>query len=180
MNPMEQFNILVTNSHFSYLNYPIKYAGAICPKCHTAHGVTTVVNHDKILWDCSKCHLTITDNTHKFQYWWYHKPMLIARIKIFDIDITLSGGDHYSEGDFSIRKAFIEKYIPTIREPYMLFTPTIISPDGQKMSKSRNNTEYANIPKLIKYSDKFMGHELKLSNKLIENIVDEKYYCYIL
>lgn len=176
--PMEQFNILISNSHFNYLNYPIIYAGAVCPQCYTAHGITSVIDDDTISWACSKCYLKLTDNIDIFQFWWYHKPMLIARIKIFKIDIILSGGDHYSEGDFNIRKAFLNKYTQSTKEPYMLFTPTVIALDGQKMSKGRNNTEYANIQKLIEYTDKFMGQEIIISKKLIDNSTYDKNHSF--
>lgn len=115
-----------------------------------------------------------------FQYWWYHKPMLLARMEIFKVDITLSGGDHFSEGDFNIRKAFIKKYSPATKEPYMLFSPTVVTVDGQRMSKSRNNAQFANIPKLINIADGFEGSEMVLSEDLIEKNINEKDYSYIL
>jgi len=64
--------------------------------------------------------------------------MFLARLEIFKIDIALSGGDHFSEGDFDIRRVLIKKYSPKTKEPKMLFTPTVIALDGQKMSKSKN------------------------------------------
>ena len=179
-NPREQITLLKANSVSKVLKDPVQYAGAICPKCHRAHGVTRVLNDKKISWKCNECKHIQEGDIEQFQYWWYHKPMLIARLEIFKVDITLSGGDHYSEGDYKIRKAYIDRYSPTMREPYMLFTPTILAKDGQKMSKSRNNTAFANIEKLIKIADGFLGSEIVMVDDLIENNVDEKQYSYIL
>ena len=106
--------------------------------------------------------------------------MLLARIKIFKVDITISGGDHFSEGDFKIRKAFIRKFSPTTKEPKMLFTPTVISLDGQRMSKSKHNTYFADVSKLIKTADGFSGSEILIPKDLILYNVDEKDYSYIL
>jgi len=179
-NPREQFEILKANSDKKTLENPIQYAGAICPKCFRAHGKTTVTGDGLISWKCEECHFSVQDNIKNFQYWWYHKPMLIARIKIFKIDITLSGGDHFDEGDFNVRQAFIKKYSPKIKGPRMLFTPTVIAFDGQKMSKSRYNTEFANISKLISATDGLKSKEIILTEDLIEKNVYEKDYSYIL
>lgn len=179
-NPYEQFKILKENSDNETLESPIKYAGAICPSCHRAHGTTAVVNDEMISWICDGCNYSTKDRMENFQYWWYHKPMLLARMEIFKVDITLSGGDHFSEGDFNIRKAFIKKYSPATKEPYMLFSPTVVTVDGQRMSKSRNNAQFANIPKLINIADGFEGSEIVLSEDLIEKNINEKDYSYIL
>ena len=178
--PEDQFEILRSNSDKKTLETPIKYAGAICPKCKRAHGETGVVKNDIISWKCDECGYAKEDSIENFQYWWYHKPMLLARMQIFDIDITLSGGDHFSEGDFNIRKTFIKKYSPKTKEPKMLFTPTAIALDGQKMSKSRFNTEFANLPNLLLAADGFLGDELVLTEDLIAKNIDEKNYSYIL
>lgn len=105
--------------------------------------------------------------------------MLIARIKIFKIDITLSGGDHFSEGDFAIREALIKKYSPTTKRPKMLFTPTVIALNGEKMSKSRKNTAFAKIGKLILAAAKFDGNNLLITKDMISNQIDDRDYSNI-
>ena len=179
-NPREQFEILKANSNNKTLENPIQYAGAICPKCFKAHGKTTVVGDQIISWICGECNYSVQDNMENFQYWWYHKPMLLARMEIFQIDVTLSGGDHFSEGDFNIRKAFLKKYSPKTKEPRMLFTPTVVTLKGERMSKSRNNAEFADILKLINATDGFKEKEIMLTEDLIEKNVNEKNYSYIL
>jgi len=62
----------------------------------------------------------------------------------------------------------------------MLFTPTVVTLEGERMSKSRNNTEFANILKLINVADGFKGGEIMLTEDLIEKNVNEKDYSYIL
>ncbi len=179
-NPREQLEILKANSNKKTLEDPVQYAGIICPECHRAHGKSQALENGNVFWKCNECSCEKEGELKQFQYWWYHKPMLLARLEIFNVDITLSGGDHFSDGDFGIRKAYINKYSPSTKEPYMLFTPTVLSADGQKMSKSRNNTEFANISKFIKAVDGYMGNEIILTEDLIEKNVDEKNYNYIL
>jgi len=179
-NPREQLELLKANSDNETLEDPVQYAGAICPKCHRAHGTTQVLEDNSILWACSECKYKQKGNIEQFQYWWYHKPMLLARMEIFKIDITLSGGDHFSEGDFNIRKAYIRKFSPNTKEPFMLFTPMVVAEDGQKMGKSRNNTEFADIAKFIKAVDGFKEKDFVLTEDLIQKNVNEKKYSYIL
>lgn len=179
-NPKEQLEILKSNSDKKTLESPLKYAGAICLKCFRAHGETTVVGDEVISWVCDECHYSTQGDMKNFQYWWYHKPMWLARMEIFKVDIALSGGDHFSEGDFNIRKAFIKKYSPTTKEPLMLFTPTVLTSEGDRMSKSGNNAEFANIIKLINTTDRLKDKEIRLTEDLIEKNVDEKNYSYIL
>jgi len=178
-DPYEQLEILKENTEFEVLESPVSYGGAICPKCHLAKGETKVLNNgEKIRWTCGSCGYGIEGKMEDFQYWWYHKPMLLARLNIFDIDITLSGGDHYNEGDFNVRRAFIRKFSPLTKEPRMLFTPTLLALNGQKMSKSRNNTEFADITKLIDFVDRNEEAEIPISEELILRNIDEKDYCY--
>lgn len=178
-NPKDQLKILKKYSGKETLDKPISYAGVICPECRSAHGKTSVVEDNLIQWECSDCDAKTKDNFKNFQYWWYHKPMLIARIKILKIDITLSGGDHFSEGDFKIREALINKYAPGIKEPKMIFTPTVIALNGEKMSKSRNNTNFADIKKLISVAVNFDKKDFYITRDLILDKLDEKDYSSI-
>ena len=62
----------------------------------------------------------------------------------------------------------------------MLFTPMVVAEDGQKMGKSRNNTEFADIAKFIKAVDGFKEKDFVLTEDLIQKNVNEKKYSYIL
>jgi hypothetical protein len=148
-NPLKQFQIYKNVSNFPVLDSPIGYASAVCPKCKKAHGTTKYID-GKIHWKCSDCSFEKIDDYENFDYWWYHKMLLIGRIKLFKFDILLSGGDHFSENDFDIRKALIKEFLPDIKVPKMLFTPTLLSPlDNKRMSKTKFNIVYADLVKLI-------------------------------
>lgn len=179
-NPNEQLEMLKKYSGKEALESPISYAGVVCPKCKKSHGKTSIIEDDIIQWECSSCGAKVRNHFKNFQYWWYHKPMLIARIKILKIDITLSGGDHFSEGDFKIRKAFIRKYSPKTKEPKMIFTPTVIALNGEKMSKSRNNTVFADIKKLILTIADFNKKDFYITKDLILDKLDEEDYSNVL
>jgi len=182
LNPLDQSQIFKKYSRMELLEKPIAYAGAICPLCKKSHGKTNVIDIQKkiIKWECSTCSTKIINPLKMFDYWWYHKPLLVARLKIFDIDITLSGGDHFSEGDYMIRKKMIEYFDDSIKIPRMLFTPTLLSPlNNERMSKSRNNTVYADLEKLINFARVYSGHEFRMPNEAVMNINDDEYekYC---
>ncbi|MBI4185662.1 hypothetical protein HY524_01260 [Candidatus Berkelbacteria bacterium] len=165
-HPREFFELFKANSDKETLDAPIQYATATCPVCHSARGETVCVDADTVTVKCVMCQSKTTGRMEDFQYWWYHKPLLLARLKAFDVQLTLSGGDHFTEGDFNIRRALIERYAPSYIEPRMLFTPTLIAENGQKMSKSRNNTRIANTNTLLATLDGFMGEELQITESL--------------
>lgn len=175
-NPEEQAEIFAKYSGKEVLKSPIQYAGIICTKCKRAHGKTTVYSLKRIIWKCNECGFDKTDTYKSYDYWWYHKAMLTARLKILKVQIAMSGGDHYSEGDYNIRRKFMRKYFRNFKEPVMLFCPTLVAKDGQKMSKSRNNSEYADIKKLIDVAETNFGDEIKISDSLIKKIKNEKEY----
>lgn len=150
INPQSHAEIFKKYSGKEVLDSPIKYAGIICPKCKKAHGETVVVSPKKIKWTCSECKYKTEGPYEKYDYWWYHKAMLASRLRIFNIKVAMSGADHYNEGDYNVRRHFFKKYFPNFPEPVMLFCPVLIARNGQKMSKSRKNTETVDILKLIK------------------------------
>lgn len=179
-NPNDQLKILKEYSGKETLESPVSFAGVVCPQCRKSHGKTSVAEDGFIEWQCAKCDEKRKSEIQNFQYWWYHKPMLIARINIFKIDITLSGGDHFSEGDFKIREAFIQKYSPETKEPKMVFTPTVIALNGEKMSKSRNNTTFADMEKLILAAANFDERDFYITQDLVSDKIDEKDYSSVL
>lgn len=174
-NPKKQSQIFAKYSGKEVLRDPIKYAGVVCPKCKKTHGDTSVIKN-KIMWICSSCGYKKIDDYKNFDYWWHHKAMLVSRLKIFKTQITMSGGDHYSEGDFNIRRKLMKIYFEKINEPLMLFCPTLISDDGQKMSKSRRNTHYINAKKLAEICENNFDSEIIIRKDLIEKIKNEKDY----
>jgi lysyl-tRNA synthetase class I len=177
-NPEEQAKIFAKYSGKEVLKSPIQYAGVICPKCNRAHGKTTVYSARRILWECNDCGFKNEGKYESYNYWWYHKAMLTARLKILKVQVAMSGGDHYSEGDYNIRRKFMHKYFRKSKEPVMLFCPTLIARDGQKMSKSRNNSEYTEIKKLIEVAASNYKSEVMISDDMIKKVKNEKeYYC---
>jgi lysyl-tRNA synthetase class I len=178
-DPQTQIEIFKKYSGKETLDAPIQYASAVCPNCKRTQGKTTVVENDRIHWECSNCNTNMTGDFTDFQYWWYHKPLLLARIKVFKMDILLSGGDYFGEGDYGIRRAFIQKYAPEVTEPKMLFAPMVIAFDGTKMSKSRGNTNHGNIKKLILAAAECDQDNFYITNDLILDKRDEKDYSSI-
>ena len=176
--PLDQARIFQNFSEKEVLREPISYAGMICPACYRAHGNTSIENtQDKIIsWQCADCHHTTSGIFQEFDFWWYHKPLLVARLKIFNIDITLSGGDHFSEGDYMIRKEMIKYFDPSIKIPKMIFTPVLLSPiDGERMSKSKGNHVFADSDELINIARTCRSDKITLPQNLIMNVNDEQY-----
>lgn len=168
-NPLEQADIYKRFTDKEVLSSPIQYAGVVCPVCKRTKGLTQAhrVNGDYIKWDCDLCGISLNAPFMHYDYWFYHKPLFIARLCIFNIDITFSGGDHYNEGDFLIRKEFIKRFNSGLSVPKMFFAPTLMAKDGEKMSKSRKNTGFGNPSKLIEYCRDFDGQEITVSNEML-------------
>ena len=178
-NPKRQLDILVKHSNKETLESPLSFAGVVCRQCQKARGETSVVSSGLISWKCKTCLISNIEQIEQFDFWWYHKPMLIARLEIFGVDVTLSGGDHFSEGDFMVRKEFLKTYSPDTKEPKMIFTPIVVAENGEKMSKSRNNMQFANIRGMIDAADGFDSELLTMTNDLTLNNINEKDDSYI-
>lgn len=174
--PREQAAIMKKHSGKEVLPHPVCYAGAVCPKCVSARGETRVLTDDRVRLSCSACGLVTTGSYDNFHYWWHHKAMLTARLKIFNIDLTISGADHFSEGDVGTRSEFIEKFVPGFVVPKMLFSPLLLSFDGRKMSKSRDNTYFADIRKLIAFMETTDASEVQVTKDLVLIDAHEKNY----
>jgi len=137
-----------------------KYAGAICPECKSAHGETKVLfdfeNFDNVLGDdeqisfnCKSCGKSFTKKTRDFDYWIYHKPLLLPRLIIFDIDLCIRGGDHYRCGSVDVNSALLSIFEPNYKKPKTLITPVVMDCKGNKMSKSYKNTFDVETEKVI-------------------------------
>jgi len=155
------------------LDEPLQFAGILCPTCHAAAGKTTVTD-ERISWKCDHCSYQCDGVYEDFDYWWHHKPLLIARLKIYQVDITLSGGDHYQEGDFEVRQGFIDRYYSNFKTPKMLFTPIMIAENGLKMSKSRKNMKFASARALINTLRGWDVEEFPWKSEYEQCIEDEK------
>jgi len=130
------------------------YVSSVCKKCHCARNEVSVKKGEYIEFFCSSCGSQFIGKLTDFEYWWYHKPLFIARAEIFKPQLAISGGDHYKEGDFIVRQAMAKVFSPNLTLPDMIFTPLLLTPDGQRMSKSRGNARFGNLQKIIDLADK--------------------------
>ena len=176
-NPKGHAEIFSKYSGKEVLSSPIKYAGVICPECKKSHGVTTVMSSKRILWECATCDCKLEKPYEYYSYWWYHKAMLAARLRIFGVQVAMSGADHYNEGDFNVRLHFLRKYFKNYPEPIMIFCPVLMARDGQKMSKSRHNTEFVNIKDLITLAEETEDNSIVLTDTCVANVKNGKEYA---
>lgn len=119
------------------------FANALCPQCLDANTNSEVLENDYIYTNCDNCGHKAKRHYNECDFWLYHKQLFPPRLAILDFQITISGADHYLQGDFEVRKALYEfiyrKPLPPLK---MAFAPLLLAPDGEKMSKSRKNDEY--------------------------------------
>ena len=138
------------------LGYPIKkdfphvYCTPICPECKSARTNAKVVNGDHIALECTTCHHKGEYSYHDLYYWLYHKILALPRIKTFEIELCISGLDHYLEKDFDSRNALYKAYNIKMKPTYILYTNKLLGRNGLQMGKSRNNYEDLDIEQLQK------------------------------
>lgn len=79
----------------------------------------------------------------ELHYWFHHKPLAVPRIHDRNIDVCITGIDHWKEGDFVIRQGLIDLFglKRAIGDFETIYAPTLVAPDGKKMSKSRGNMQ---------------------------------------
>jgi lysyl-tRNA synthetase class I len=130
------------------------YASPVCKKCHCARNSAKVVGKKGFVkFKCCNCGTEFGGNASEFDYWWYHKPLFLARMEIFRAHLAISGGDHYNEGDFVLRQAMAEKFSCNFKMPDMLFSPLLLTPEGKRMSKSQGNARHGDMQKIINLAD---------------------------
>ena len=140
--PNEIIEILRRYSQKNTLVTPISFAKAVCPRCYSARGDTSIVKEDFVFLKCNSCSFSSTEKYEVYDYWFYHKLLALPRIEIFKINLCITGLEHYNEGDYSIRNALIKRFSPEIQNPLTLYTPLILGNDGQPMGKSKGNCRY--------------------------------------
>ena len=177
-NPTEQADIYRRFTDKEILEKPIQYAGVVCPVCKRTKGTTHAhrVNGDYIHWKCGTCGISFNASYASYDYWFYHKPLFTARLSIFNIDITFSGNDHFSEGDFLVRQEFIKRFNPDLKIPKMYFGPLILAEDGEKMSKSRKNVRFGDVEALMKHCKDKEVRKLQIVDKFIAHPTSDEEY----
>jgi len=146
-------NILRKHTKNKVLKRPLAYAMAICPNCQKAKGESKVEKEDMIIHTCEHCGKVTKNIYENFDYWFYHKPLAIPRLEVYDIDICITGLDHYNEGDYTSRQELIKAYKSKAKMPKTLYTPIVLGKNGRVMGKSRGNTEVIDtkyLQKLVK------------------------------
>jgi hypothetical protein len=117
-----------------------KFSAVVCPKCKDANTEVLEITNDNICAHCPKCHKDFSGNYIDFMYWLHHKPLFAARWRALKFPYSLSGGDHYNEGDVEVRRALYQYYFDeTPPNLGMIFSSVLIGNNGDKMSKSRRN-----------------------------------------
>lgn len=149
-NPGEIAKILRERTTKQVLDQPLSYALAVCHHCQMAKGTTEIINVNTISHSCGHCGKKITAPYEHFDYWFYHKPLAIPRLEICNIDICITGFDHYNEGDYLIRQDLISLFDSKAKFPKTLYAPLLLGRNGDIMGKSRGNAEVVNINDLIK------------------------------
>lgn len=57
----------------------------------------------------------------------------MPRLEIFNIDICITGSDHYNEGDFIVRQELIKKYSLKAKPHKALYSQVVLGRDGDVM-----------------------------------------------
>lgn len=152
-NPHVVANIL-KKTRKTVLDKPISYALAVCPKCNKVRG-ETILKEEKIIHRCFNCNNKTEGDYFDFDYWFYHKPLALPRLEIYNINICITGVDHYDEGDFIIRKELIKAYGSKAKYPKTLYTQLILARDGNVMEKSKGNTDIVDLDYLFNLFKRF-------------------------
>lgn len=140
------------------------FANALCPECLDANTNTIVLEGNLLRTDCANCGHKAERPYDECDFWLYHKQLFPPRLAILDFQITISGADHFMQGDFKVRKALYEfiynKPLPPVK---MAFAPLFLAPDGAKMSKSRKNDTYLPFEDVLPHARSSHAASIRLS-----------------
>ena len=143
-----------------------RFSAVVCPKCKDANTKVTGIVDDNIGIHCPKCGKDFSGKYLDFMYWLHHKPLFAARWRALNFPYSLSGGDHYDEGDAEVRRALYQYYFDeTPPKLDMVFSSVLLGDNGDKMSKSRQNYFDADVNLLLESERNNGGNKyLELKN----------------
>lgn len=138
-NPKLIASILKKYTGKTILDKPLVYALAVCPQCKLVKGSTRVEKKNMIVHDCANCGVKTKTKYDQLDYWFYHKILALPRIERFNIDLCITGLDHYLEGDFSVRKALMKAFRCRVKFPKILYTQLLADNEGKILEKKKGN-----------------------------------------
>lgn len=146
------------------LNMAMRFANALCSRCLDANTNTSIIENTLLRTKCDKCGKEEERQYEECDFWLYHKQLFPPRLAIIDFQITISGADHFLQGDFQARKALYEyiynKPMPPVK---MAFAPLLLASDGEKMSKSRKNDFYVPFEEILPHARTNHAASLRIS-----------------
>lgn len=154
-------NILYKYSGKQIRVNPTSYCMAVCRKCKQPSPITNIEKKDIFYYECHnpECGNKEAVSYDNLDFWLYHKPLAIPRIKLKNIDLCITGIDHYNEGDFITRDKLFEFYNIKVKKFKTLYTPVLIGKDGVlKMSKSKDNfydMDFTDLLNLVKNTNSY-------------------------
>lgn len=157
-NPEVIANILRKYTNKPVLDNPLCFAMAVCPNCKKVKGHSRLEG-DFVIHTCQNCGEVSKGQYSDFEYWFYHKSLALPRLEAFDIDICITGADHYNEGDYLVRESLIKNYGSKAKFPKTLYTQIVLGRDGDTMGKSRGNAEIIGLEKLFKLFEVNVNNE---------------------
>lgn len=150
-NPAEIKEIMLRTTGHPTDDSSTRFASVVCPHCHDANTETIRIDGGETLSSrCTKCNTISEGQYEDFMYWLHHKPLFSARWKALGFTHSLSGGDHFAEGDVEVRRK-LYSYFFNAEPPRldMIFSSTLLGTNGKKMSKSRANFFDADIETIL-------------------------------
>ncbi len=148
-HPKEIAEIFRNRTVKEVLDTPLTFALAVCPRCQMTKGSTKVSDKDTVTHTCNNCGKSSTAPYEHFDYWFYHKPLAISRLEICNIDLCITGFDHYNEGDYLIRQDLIKLLGSKAKFPKTLYAPLLMGQNGDIMGKSRGNAKIITLSDLL-------------------------------
>lgn len=128
----------------------IPYAMAVCPECRKTIGRSSVINKDLIKHTCTNCGKNTVGSYDSFDYWFHYVPMTIPKYELHNIDLVITGGDHYHFGDNNVLKELAKAYRSKIHFPKTIYSPIVIGYNDLKMGKSKSNAVNISLNKILK------------------------------
>ena len=147
-DPILIAEILRKHTTKTVLDEPIAYAMAVCPSCNMVKGHTQLKNNI-VSHYCSLCGELSKGEYEDFDYWFYHKPLALPRLKICNIDVCITGSDHFNEGDYLVRQELLKAFDMKVKPPKTLYTPVVLGYDDNTMGKSKGNAVLVEVNEIV-------------------------------
>jgi len=125
-------------------------AGALCPQCGLADGITCVTENQTVAFFCRVCQRKFEGEFGAFRYWMNHLPLGIAKEAHLRSDLWITGGDYLGNNLYDVYGKLARLFeVSSFFGLQHLISPVVSGIDGHPMHKSKEDAFIVPLDRIL-------------------------------